>query len=65
MHTATGPSMAKFRGVLCRYCNRAIALTASIVMREWCARVFPLRCKACEEEAIYNLNQVTDFLQDR
>jgi hypothetical protein len=32
--------------------------------QELSSRVFPARCRACHEEAIYTLNQIVDFPEE-
>jgi hypothetical protein len=66
---------AQFRGVLCRHCGKPIRIPG-IVLRKDCesqgqqdatdtrfqlvSRVFVLRCRSCEREAIYAINQIID-----
>jgi hypothetical protein len=62
-----------FRGVTCTYCAKAIRLTSPFIKREMSikndearvqelsSRVFIKRCRSCLKEAIYNLDQITDF----
>jgi len=62
-----------FRGLICRYCAKPIRLTSPFIKREMAikhddervqelsSRVFAKRCRNCLKEAIYNLDQITDF----
>jgi len=64
-----------FRGVVCQHCGKPVRLSASLLRRETtikeeddaslelCSRVFPARCHACYEEAIYAMDQVANFLE--
>ena len=63
-----------FRGITCRYCAKPIRLTSPFIKREMTikhddarvqelsSRVFAKRCRNCLKEAIYSLDQITDFL---
>lgn len=68
---------APSRGVYCRFCGKPIRLSTSFLRRETVikdneshsaeelsSRVFPARCRACHEEAIYALSQVVDFPEE-
>ena len=72
MHAAIVP--ATFRGVVCRRCGKPIRVRQAILNREnslnhsdpgfaqeWCSRTFSHRCKACGAEAVYALQQISDF----
>jgi hypothetical protein len=71
MNVANVPMV--FRGVTCRYCAKPIRLTSPFIKREMTikhndarlqelsSRVFAKRCRNCLKEAIYNLDQITDF----
>jgi hypothetical protein len=64
-----------FRGVLCRHCGKPIRVP-KIVQRkdgqnqghrasedshfQLISRVFVLRCRSCEREAIYTIDQIVD-----
>jgi hypothetical protein len=64
-----------FRGVLCRHCGKPVRIP-SIVLRkdseaqgipqtdegqfQLISRVFVLRCRSCERESIYAINQIVD-----
>lgn len=58
-----------YRGVLCSRCGEPIAVSAKIVSlqdeqeyRETNApRAFALRCKLCESEGVYAINNVQGF----
>lgn len=62
------------RGVTCIYCAKPIRLTSPFIEREMSikhddarvqelsSRVFIKRCRSCFKEAIYNLDQIIDFL---
>jgi hypothetical protein len=67
-------NLPELRGVYCRFCGKAIRLSASFIKRETAirqneqnslqelsSRVFPARCRNCREEAIYTLSQISDF----
>jgi hypothetical protein len=74
MAAAVAPS-ANFRGVLCRHCGKPVRIP-SIVLRkdneshgrhdanddhfQLISRVFVLRCRSCERESIYDINQIVD-----
>jgi hypothetical protein len=70
-------SSTELRGVYCRFCGKAIRLSASFIKRETAirqdeqnplqelsSRVFPARCRNCREEAIYTLSQIYDFADE-
>jgi hypothetical protein len=64
-----------FRGVLCRHCGKPVRIP-SIVLRkdneaqgqpdaggsqfQLISQVFILRCRSCERESIYAINQIVD-----
>jgi hypothetical protein len=65
-----------FRGVVCRHCGKPIRIPNLVLKKEsesrghhdsndmqyhLISRVFVLRCRACEKEAIYAISQITDF----
>lgn len=66
---------AHFRGVLCRHCGKPIRVP-NIVLRKdsefqgqhdpndthfhLISKVFILRCRSCERESIYAINQIVD-----
>jgi len=66
---------SNFRGVLCHHCGKPVRVP-SLVMRQESAcqgnldgddttfhlisRVFVLRCRSCEKESVYAINQIVD-----
>jgi hypothetical protein len=62
-----------YRGVLCRWCRQPIPVPSIVAVldraesKESCqpdglnARVFHLRCRACEYEYLYKSSDVVDF----
>jgi len=67
-------SSQQFRGVLCRHCSKPVRIP-DIVLRkdserhghaagdsqfQLISRVFILRCRHCERESIYALDQIVD-----
>jgi hypothetical protein len=76
MPTAS-PTVAKFRGVLCRFCGKSVRLPGSMAERDAAfrqaesaernnlrSRVFPLRCRRCAAERVYVFTDVRDFSAD-
>ena len=66
---------AQFRGVLCRHCGKPVRVPGIVLRKDsesqglrdaddtryqLVSRVFVLRCRACEREAIYAINQIVD-----
>jgi hypothetical protein len=66
---------AHFRGVLCRHCGKPIRIPGIVLRKDsecqgqhdasdttfhLISKVFVLRCRACEREAIYAINQIVD-----
>jgi hypothetical protein len=66
----------RFRAVVCRYCSKPIRVPALVSRRESAAqaisdststqyhlisRVFNVRCRCCERESVYSINQIVDF----
>jgi hypothetical protein len=61
-----------FRGVLCRWCRKPIGVPKRVADRDGDAegtagephdlvsQTFTLRCRACEKESIYSVNQIHD-----
>jgi hypothetical protein len=65
------------RGVLCRHCSKPIRIPRLVSEKENAAdapqtydgkihyqlvsRVFVLRCRACERESVYTINQIVDI----
>jgi len=68
-------SSQHFRGVLCRHCGKPVRIP-NIVLRkdsenhghhasddthfQLISRVFVLRCRSCERESIYAIDQIVD-----
>ena len=65
----------KFRGVLCRRCGKPVRLPSLVMKHDsvckephesndrtyhLISRVFVLRCRSCEKESIYAINQIVD-----
>ena len=65
-----------FRGVLCRHCSKPVRVPNMVMKKEsesldqhdtnqteyhLISRVFVLRCRSCEKESVYNVNQIQDF----
>jgi hypothetical protein len=66
----------KFRAVLCRHCAKPIRVPASVMKKEadfqtladsgdihyhLVSRVFNVRCRSCERESVYSINQIVDY----
>lgn len=66
---------AQFRGVLCRHCGKPVRIPGIVLRKDsesqgqqdssdtrfqLVSRVFVLRCRSCEREAIYAINQIVD-----
>jgi hypothetical protein len=64
-----------FRGVICRHCNKPVRIPQIVLRRDHemhgqppadpnhfqlVSRVFVLRCRSCERESIYALDQIVD-----
>jgi len=67
---------SKFRAVLCRHCAKPIRVPALIMKKETAfqsltdsgdihyhliSRVFNVRCRCCERESVYSINQIIDY----
>jgi hypothetical protein len=65
----------RFRGVLCRHCGKPVRIPAIVLRKDsenrgiqdaddaqfhLISRVFVLRCRSCERESIYAINQIVD-----
>jgi hypothetical protein len=62
-----------FRGVLCRRCDKPIRVPDKLergrgqneevatVPHDLISRVFVLRCRCCEKESVYSVNQIADY----
>jgi len=74
------PISQHFRGVLCRHCGKPVRIPRIVSQKEnevhglrqgddsqfhLVSRVFVLRCRSCERESIYAINQIVDcsFIQ--
>jgi len=66
----------RFRAVVCRHCGKPIRVPALVSRREiefhsltdststqyqLISRVFNVRCRCCERESVYSINQIVDF----
>jgi hypothetical protein len=63
-----------FRGVLCRRCGKPVRIPEMVSKRESAShlpdsndpqyhlvsQVFVLRCRACQKESVYAINQIVD-----
>jgi hypothetical protein len=64
-----------FRGVLCRRCGKAVRVPDLVTKRESASplpkdlgdmqyhlgsQVFVLRCRSCQKESVYAINQIVD-----
>ena len=69
------PVSQHFRGVLCRHCGKPVRIPSLVSRKEnacqgkhedkdsqflLVSRVFVLRCRSCERESIYAINQIVD-----
>jgi ribosomal protein S27E len=67
---------SKFRAVVCRHCAKPIRVPALIMKKETefqtltdsgsiqyhlISRVFNVRCRSCERESVYSINQIIDY----
>ena len=65
----------RFRAVLCRHCGKPIRVPGLVTRREsefqglsdsgdsryqLVSRVFNVRCRSCERESVYSVNQIVD-----
>jgi hypothetical protein len=68
-------SSQHFRGVLCRHCGKPVRIPGLVLRRDseshtqhdandnqfqLVSRVFVLRCRSCERESIYAIDQIVD-----
>jgi hypothetical protein len=68
-------SSERFRGVLCRHCGKPVRVPQIVLRKdsvnhgqtasddihlELISRVFVLRCRSCERESIYAIDQIVD-----
>lgn len=66
----------KFRAVVCRHCGKPIRVPGLISKKELefqgltdsgdvhyhlISRVFNVRCRSCERESVYSINQIVDY----
>lgn len=66
---------AHFRGVLCRHCGKPVRVPGIVLRKDseyhgqhdqhdthfhLISKVFVLRCRSCEREAIYAISQIVD-----
>jgi len=66
----------RFRAVVCRHCGKPIRVPALVTRREsqfqeisdsssaqyqLISRVFNVRCRCCERESVYSINQIVEF----
>jgi hypothetical protein len=66
----------KFRAVVCRHCGKPIRVPGLITRKELefqgltdsgdvhyhlISRVFNVRCRSCERESVYSINQIVDY----
>jgi ribosomal protein S27E len=67
---------SKFRAVVCRHCGKPIRVPGLITRKELefqgltdsgdvhyhlISRVFNVRCRSCERESVYSINQIVDY----
>lgn len=65
----------RFRAVMCRHCGKPIRVPALVTRREsefqglsdsgsmqyqLSSRVFNVRCRSCERESVYSIDQIID-----
>jgi hypothetical protein len=57
--------------VRCRYCEEFIRVSGSVAKKasrvtsdteawQWSSKAFVLRCRSCEKESVYTLNQIVN-----
>ena len=66
----------KFRAVVCRHCSKPIRVPGLVTRKEiefqgltdsgdihyhLISRVFNVRCRSCERESVYSINQIVDY----
>ena len=66
----------KFRAVVCRHCGKPIRVPGLVSRKEiefqgltdsadihyhLISRVFNVRCRCCERESVYSINQIIDY----
>jgi len=72
---AVSSSIERFRGVLCRHCGKAVRVPGIVLRKDsecqgqhdasdshfhLISKVFVVRCRSCEREGIYAINQILD-----
>ena len=72
---AASASLQHFRGVHCRHCGKPVRVPGIVLRKDsecqghhdandshfhLVSRVFVLRCRSCERESIYSINQIED-----
>jgi hypothetical protein len=72
---AAASPVKQFRGVHCRHCGKPVRVPGIVLRKDsecqghhdandmhfhLISRVFVLRCRSCEREAIYSINQIVD-----
>jgi len=73
--SAASASLQHFRGVHCRHCGKPVRIPGIVLRKDsesqghhdaddarfhLISRVFILRCRSCERESIYSINQIVD-----
>ncbi len=73
--SAAAVAAQHFRGVLCRRCGKPVRIPEMVSKRESAShlprdsddsqyhlvsQVFVLRCRACQKESVYAINQIVD-----
>jgi hypothetical protein len=64
-------ALEKFRGVPCRHCGKPVPIPKLILKRETVATLsktedslesksFALRCRQCQRESVYTMNEIID-----
>lgn len=68
-------ALQHFRGVHCRYCGKPVRIPGIVMKKDsecqgihdasdtkftLISRVFVLRCRSCEKESVYAINQIVD-----
>ena len=67
-------SSQHFRGVICRHCSKPVRVPQIVLRKDiemhgqavdpsqfqLISRVFVLRCRSCERESIYTIDQIVD-----
>jgi hypothetical protein len=68
-------ALQHFRGILCRHCGKPVRIPGIVMKKDnecqgihdesdthfhLISRVFVLRCRACEKESVYAVNQIVD-----